>query len=117
MASAFSRNTALNDSVDVPTAAASRVLYTPAMPRMGPSTRVEKLHTRRNIRRGRTNCHQSNWRPLRYFDPMPMRVMAVQAAASDTATLETAPSLSESTPFSTAFSMLSIVAARGNMSE
>ena len=103
----------MKDSVDEPTAAASRVLYTPAMLRTGPSTRVEKLHTRKKISSGLQNCQTSNWTPLRYFAPMPIIVMAVQAAASEMATPVTAPILAPRTFCSTPERMDSIVAARG----
>ena len=111
--SARSRKTALKDSVDVPTDSARRVLYTPAMPRMGPRTRVEKLHTRRKTSSGLRNSHQSNCVPLRYFEPTPMRLMAVQAAARETATPVTAPIFAPRTPCSTPRRMDSIVAVRG----
>ena len=84
---------------------------------MGPRTRVEKLHTRKKISSGRMNCHQSNWSPLRYFAPMPIMDMAVQAAASDMATPVTAPSFAPRTFCSTAERMDSMVAASGIMSE
>ena len=76
---------------------------------------MEKLHTRRKTSSGLRNSHQSNCVPLRYFDPTPMRLMAVQAAARETATPVTAPIFAPRTPCSTPRRMDSIVAVRGTV--